>query len=200
MKLLPLLISGDKEGVKADSTTSQSYQEFDEMSDAKNVILRGSQLVVPTVLQYRMFEFCYVAHLGIVKSKQLLRSKLWFPRIDTKMEAKISVCVTSSHPTKTERPASHDGNTCHAMAERHDSLLRTVSDKISCSRSDRSEAQIPSNRNGNQYFSQINHTGFDQKKSLFTESGSRSCQIMAHLSTANTSKGSVKTKAYSTEA
>ena len=29
MKLLPLLISGDKEGVKADSTISQLYQVFE---------------------------------------------------------------------------------------------------------------------------------------------------------------------------
>ena len=101
MKLLPLLISGDKESVKADSTISQFYQVFEELSHAENVILRGSQIVVPTVLQDRVLEICHGAHLGIVISKQLLRSKVWFPGIDKKMEAKISGyhSVSSSHPT-----------------------------------------------------------------------------------------------------
>ena len=63
---------------------------------------------MPTALQDRVLEICHEAHLGIVKSKQLLRSKVWFTGIDKKMEAKIS---GSSHPTKTERPVSHDGNT-----------------------------------------------------------------------------------------
>ena len=93
MKLLPLLLSGDKEGVKADSTISQFHQVFDELSHAENVILRGSQIVVPTALQDRVLAICHEAHLGIVKSKQLLRSKVWFPGIDKKMEAKISGCI-----------------------------------------------------------------------------------------------------------
>ena len=93
MKLLPLLISGDKEGVKADSTISQFYQVFDEFSHAENVILRGSRIVVPTVLQHKVLEICHEAHLGIVKSKQLLGSKGWFTEIDKKMEAKISGCI-----------------------------------------------------------------------------------------------------------
>ena len=93
MKLLPLLISGDKESVKAVSTISQSYQVLEELSHAENVILRGSQIVVPTVLQDRVLEICHGAHLGIVKSKQLLCSKVWFPGIDKKMEANISGCI-----------------------------------------------------------------------------------------------------------
>ena len=92
-KLLPLLLSGDKEGVKADSTISQFHQVFDELSHAENVILRGSQIVVPTALQDRVLEICHEAHLGIAKSKQLLHSKVWFTGIDKKMEAKISGCI-----------------------------------------------------------------------------------------------------------
>ena len=93
MKLIPLLISGDKESVKVDSTILQFYQVFDELSHAEDVILRGSQIVVPTVLQDRVLEICHETHLGIVKSKQLLRSNVWFPGIDKKMEAKISRCI-----------------------------------------------------------------------------------------------------------
>ena len=93
MKLLPLLISGDKESVKADSKIYQFYHVFEELSHAENVILRGSQIVVPTELQDRVLEICHESHLGIVKSKQLLRSKVWFPGIDKKMEAKISGCI-----------------------------------------------------------------------------------------------------------
>ena len=79
MKLLPLLLSSDKEGVKADSTISQFHQVFDELSHTENVILRGSQIVVPTALQDRVLEICHEAHLGIVKSKQLLRFHVKHP-------------------------------------------------------------------------------------------------------------------------
>ena len=48
---------------------------------------------MPTALQDRVLEICHEAHLGIVKSKQLLCSKVWFPGIDKKMEAKISGCI-----------------------------------------------------------------------------------------------------------
>ena len=103
MKLLPVLLSGDKEGVKADSTIPQFHQVFDELSHAENVILRGSQIVVPTALQDRVLEICHEAHLGIVKSKQLLHSKVWFTGIDKKMEAKIFRVKQPSHVNREIR-------------------------------------------------------------------------------------------------
>ena len=99
LKLLPLLISGDKESVKVDSTISQFYQVFDELSNAENVILRGSQMVMPILLQDRVLEICHESHLGIVKSKQLLRSKVWFPGLTRRWKLKYQYSVSSSHPT-----------------------------------------------------------------------------------------------------
>ena len=117
MKLLPLLLSGDKEGVKADSTISQFHQVFDELSHAENVILRGSQIVVHTALQDRVLEICHEAHPGIVKSKQLLHSKVWFTGIDKKMEAKISGCIPcqAAIPRKQRDPLGMTKMPCNKL-------------------------------------------------------------------------------------
>ena len=117
MKLLPLLLSGDKEGVKADSIISQLHQLFDELSHAENVILRGSQIIVLTALHYRVLEICHEAHLGIVKSKQLLHSKVWFTGIDKKMEAKISGCIPcqAAIPRKQRDPLGMTKIPCNKL-------------------------------------------------------------------------------------
>ena len=136
-KLLPLLLSGDKEGVKADSTISQFHQVFDELSHAENVILRGSQIVVPTALQDRVLEICHEAHLGIAKSKQLLHSKVWFTGIDKKMEAKISGCIPcqAAIPRKQRDPLcmaeipcnkqpQMTGKRCHEDVSPRDAVMK----------------------------------------------------------------------------
>ena len=55
--------------------------------------MRVTQIVIPPKLQERVIEICHEGHLGIVKSKQFLRSKVWFPNIDKKMEARCKRCV-----------------------------------------------------------------------------------------------------------
>ena len=50
-------------------------------------------MVIPQALQDRVLSICHEGHLGIVKSKQLLRSKVWFPGIDKKMEARCKGCL-----------------------------------------------------------------------------------------------------------
>ena len=58
-----------------------------------DVIMRVTQIVIPPKLQERCIEICHEGHLGIVKSKQFLPSKVWFPNIDKKMEARCKRCL-----------------------------------------------------------------------------------------------------------
>ena len=66
---------------------------FSELSVVEQVVMRGTQIVIPQALQDRVLNICHEGHLGIVKSKQLLRSKVWFPGIDKKMEARCKGCL-----------------------------------------------------------------------------------------------------------
>ena len=57
--------------------------------------MRGSRIVVPKELRSRVIEICHEGHIcmGIVKTKQLLRSKVWFPGIDRHVENLVADCL-----------------------------------------------------------------------------------------------------------
>ncbi|XP_074629575.1 uncharacterized protein LOC141887198 [Acropora palmata] len=50
-----------------------------ELSVANGVLLRGSRIVVSKALQRRVVNVSHEGHQGIVKTKQLIRSAVWFP-------------------------------------------------------------------------------------------------------------------------
>ena len=92
-RLIPLIVAGNQNAVKADSELAPYGQIFPELSVAHAVVLRGHQICIPESLQDRIIDICHEAHLGIVKSKQLLRTKVWLPGIDKKMERKVAGCM-----------------------------------------------------------------------------------------------------------
>lgn len=66
------------------------------------LIMRGERLVLPLSLQKEAVEIAHEGHQGIVRTKQLLREKVWFPYMDELVEQKVSSChpcqiVTTSH-------------------------------------------------------------------------------------------------------
>ena len=55
----------------------------DELSiNSRGLILGGTRIVVPLSLHQGAVEIAHEAHLGIQKTKALLREKVWFPKID----------------------------------------------------------------------------------------------------------------------
>ena len=56
---------------------------FEELTVTKEgFILRDTRLVIPNSFQNQIISIAHEGHLGIVKTKKLLRSKVWFPNID----------------------------------------------------------------------------------------------------------------------
>ena len=53
-------------------------------SVGSNLLLRNSRIVIPCALQERVIELAHERHQGKVKTKRLLRSKAWFPYMDSK--------------------------------------------------------------------------------------------------------------------
>ena len=56
-------------------------------------MLRGSRIVIPKALQDRAISIAHEGHQGLVKTKQLLREKIWFPRTDDSVKQKIDKCI-----------------------------------------------------------------------------------------------------------
>ena len=63
-----------------------------ELSCLDNV-LRGTWLVLPRNMQHRAVNLAHEGHQGIVKTKSLLREKVWFPGIDKMAEETVKRCI-----------------------------------------------------------------------------------------------------------
>ena len=61
--------------------------------DGHDILLRGTRLIIPQSLQRHVVDLAHSGHLGIVKTKTLLREKVWFPFIDSIVEEKCKNCI-----------------------------------------------------------------------------------------------------------
>ena len=62
------------------------------VSASGNLILRGTRIVIPKSLQDHVVNLAHEGHQGLVKTKSLLREKVWFPNIDKLVESKVKSC------------------------------------------------------------------------------------------------------------
>ena len=62
-----------------------------------DLIIRGNRLVIPTKLRQQVISLAHEGHQGLIKTKKLLREKVWFPKIDTLTErmSRLSVGGTT---------------------------------------------------------------------------------------------------------
>ena len=58
------------------------------INDQANIILRGSCIVIPKNLQERAILITHEGHQGLVKTKQLLRENVWFPKLTMRLREK----------------------------------------------------------------------------------------------------------------
>lgn len=65
----------------------------EQLTCTDTVLLKSDRLVVPALLQERIVDIAHEGHLGIVKTKALLREKVWFPCMDKMVETKIKACL-----------------------------------------------------------------------------------------------------------
>lgn len=64
----------------------------DELSVYDGVILRGNRILVPPSLRKKVLKLSHETHQGIVKTKQFLRSRFYWPGMDEATEAMIKNC------------------------------------------------------------------------------------------------------------
>ncbi|MES9882797.1 MAG: RNase H-like domain-containing protein [Sedimenticola sp.] len=68
------------------------FQIRNEITVDNAILLKGTKLIVPASLQTRVLELAHESHFGIVKTKQLVRGKVWWPKIDESIERMIQTC------------------------------------------------------------------------------------------------------------
>ena len=87
-----------------DKHLSQFKPMFKELStDDSGLILRSDKIVIPDKLRSRVVAMAHEGHQGIVKTKQLVRSTMWFPGIDKQVEQAVAYCNPCQAATDTKQ-------------------------------------------------------------------------------------------------
>lgn len=92
-----------------------------ELSVESGCILWGYRTIVPSRQRQQILQDLHRSHLGIVKTKALARSYVWWPKLDHDIELMIKQCVpcnlTQSSPEKSSlipwQPTSHAWSRVH---------------------------------------------------------------------------------------
>ena len=74
--------------------TDPYFRVKDELTLNVSLLLRGSRIVIPDSLQSTTLQLAHEGHQGIVRTKQLLQEKIWWPAIDTDVEHLIRFCIS----------------------------------------------------------------------------------------------------------
>ena len=88
---------------KTDPNILPFYQQRHNLTTSKDIILKQNNLVVPHCLRTQILEIAHEGHQSVVKCKQHLREKVWWPGMDKDTEKLISSChacqITSQPPS-----------------------------------------------------------------------------------------------------
>lgn len=68
-----------------------------------NNCAKGSRIVIPEKLE-RAVSITHEGHQGLVRKKQLLREKVWFPGIDKYVKTVIDTCIACQANSAKNRP------------------------------------------------------------------------------------------------
>ena len=65
----------------------------DELCVSNGIILRGSRIVMPSTLWQATLLNAHEGHQGIVRTKQMVREKVWWPGIAHQVETMVKACL-----------------------------------------------------------------------------------------------------------
>jgi len=110
-------------------STDLSFRPFYNIRDELcvnidgDVVLRHTRIVLPESLQQQAIKLAHLGHQGVVRCKQLLRSKVWFPHADRMMEQEVRNCIPCQATTPEYRseplqmPTLPDSEWTHLSAD-----------------------------------------------------------------------------------
>nr|XP_039265623.1 uncharacterized protein LOC120341214 [Styela clava] len=69
----------------------------------QGILLRGKRIVIPVCLRRKIVGIAHEGHMGMSKTKSLLREKIWFPGMDAVVENVVKSCAACASVVKDER-------------------------------------------------------------------------------------------------
>ena len=78
------------------------YHRRSELTSHQGCLLWGARVIIPPSLQRNVLDELHSSHCGIVHTKELARSYVWWPKIDHDIESCVSSCSNCHqhrHPT-----------------------------------------------------------------------------------------------------
>ena len=68
----------------------------------ENILLRDNRIVMPTSLRGRAVGLAHEGHQGLTKTKAFIRSKVWFPGINDRVDSLIKDCIACQAITRSK--------------------------------------------------------------------------------------------------
>lgn len=103
-KLLNAIQEGTVKNLKGDDFKPY-FSRSEELSVESGCILWGYRTIIPTKQRKVILQDLHRSHFGIVKTKALARSYLWWPKLDSDIETMIKNCLpcklTQTSPEKS---------------------------------------------------------------------------------------------------
>ena len=92
-----------------DEEMKEYYKVRNELTQKSGILLKGERIVMPVTLRKRTLEVAHETHLGMVKTKALVRDKVWWPGINNQIEETIRNCIPClSMGNSTTEPMKHN--------------------------------------------------------------------------------------------
>ena len=83
----------------------KAYLPFrEELLVVDDVLMRGERIVIPAGLRQRVLKLAHIGHPGIERTKQRLRSKVWWPNVDKDAERVVKSCLDCQLVSGSSRP------------------------------------------------------------------------------------------------
>ena len=103
LKVMQLLRSNVQSSPIDDKRLVPFRAIWTELSIGKGFLLRGDQIVLPQSLVKEALAIAHGGHMGVQKTKQYLRSGLWFPKMDSEVESMVRRCIACQAVTSLTR-------------------------------------------------------------------------------------------------
>ena len=87
-------------------------QEFKKYSSSLSVVddclINGNRVVIPEAMRKQLLDILHLGHFGMQKMKQLARSAVYWPHIDSQIEDTCRCCTAcAEHQNRPPQPANH---------------------------------------------------------------------------------------------